>query len=181
MENVVRGGANGWSRWRMAMWGVAAFLLLLPLVAMRFTREVNWEAGDFLVMGIMLLVAAGLAEIGLRLSGRLAYRAGVLVAVGTSFLITWSNLAVGIIGNEENPLNLVYAGVIAVAVLGSLVAGFRAKGMGHAMIAAAVAQALVAVVAQVEGHFTWGLTLFFVLLWLVSAGLFRKASEAVAV
>ena len=70
---------------------------------------------------------------------------------------------------------------IAVAVVGSLVAGFRAAGMAKAMFAAAAAQLLVAVVAQIEGHFTWGLTLFFVLLWLVSAGLFRKASEAVAV
>ena len=178
MENVVRGGANGWSRWRMAMWGVAAFLLLLPLVAMRFTREVNWEAGDFLVMGIMLTVACGTCEMAARISGNGAYRAAVGIAVVISFLLVWINLAVGIIGTEDNVLNLMYGGVIAVAVVGSLVAGFRAKGMGHAMIAAAVAQALVAVVAQVEGHFTWGLTLFFVLLWLVSAGLFHKASEA---
>jgi len=181
MENVESGGANGWSRWRMAMWGIAAFLLLLPLVAMQFTREVDWRAGDFIIFGIMLGIACGTCELAARVSGNGAYRAAVGIAVVTSFVLVWMNLAVGIIGNEENVLNLMYGGVIAVAVLGSLVAGFRAKGMGHAMIAAAVAQALVAVVAQVEGHFTWGLTLFFVLLWLVSAGLFRKASEAVAV
>ena len=178
MENVVRGGANGWSRWRMAMWGVAAFLLLLPLVAMRFTREVNWEAGDFLVMGIMLTVACGTCEMAARISGNGAYRAAVGIAVVISFLLVWINLAVGIIGTEDNVLNLMYGGVIAVAVVGSLVAGFRAAGMAKAMFAAAAAQLLVAVVAQIEGHFTWGLTLFFVLLWLVSAGLFRKASEA---
>ncbi|MBX9460151.1 MAG: hypothetical protein KL785_02465 [Brevundimonas sp.] len=34
---------------------------------------------------MMLLVAAGACEIGLRLSGSLAYRAGVVVAAGTSF------------------------------------------------------------------------------------------------
>ena len=178
MENVVRGGANGWSRWRMAMWGVAAFLLLLPLVAMQFTKEVNWEAGDFLVMGIMLTVACGTCEMAARISGNGAYRAGVGIAVVISFLLVWINLAVGIIGTEDNVLNLMYGGVIAVAVVGSLVAGFRAAGMAKAMFAAAAAQLLVAVVAQIEGHFTWGLTLFFVLLWLVSAGLFRKASEA---
>ena len=178
MENVVRGGSNGWSRWRMAMWGVAAFLLLLPLVAMRFTREVNWEAGDFLVMGIMLTVACGTCEMAARISGNGAYRAAVGIAVVISFLLVWINLAVGIIGTEDNVLNLMYGGVIAVAVVGSLVAGFRAAGMAKAMFAAAAAQLLVAVVAQIEGHFTWGLTLFFVLLWLVSAGLFRKASEA---
>ena len=35
MENVESGGANGWSRWRMAMWGIAAFLLLLRVVRLR--------------------------------------------------------------------------------------------------------------------------------------------------
>ena len=162
----------------MAMWGVAAFLLLLPLVAMQFTREVNWEAGDFLVMGIMLTVACGTCEMTARISGNGAYRAAVGIAVVISFLLVWINLAVGIIGTEDNVLNLMYGGVIAVAVVGSLVAGFRAAGMAKAMFAAAAAQLLVAVVGQIEGHFTWGLTLFFVLLWLVSAGLFRKASEA---
>ena len=178
MENVVRGGANGWSRWRMAMWGVAAFLLLLPLVAMQFTSEVDWRAGDFIVFGVMLGVACGTCELAARISGNGAYRAAVGIAVVISFLLVWINLAVGIIGTEDNVLNLMYGGVIAVAVVGSLVAGFRAAGMAKAMFAAAAAQLLVAVVAQIEGHFTWGLTLFFVLLWLVSAGLFRKASEA---
>ena len=45
-------------RWRTAVWGTAAFLLLLPLVAMQFTNEVNWDATDFAVFGTMLALAA---------------------------------------------------------------------------------------------------------------------------
>ena len=37
---------------RVAMATIA--LLLIPLVAMQFTREVDWTAGDFLVMGVLL-------------------------------------------------------------------------------------------------------------------------------
>ena len=43
------------NRWRPAMWGGAALLLLLPLVAMQFTREVIWDAADFAIFGTMLV------------------------------------------------------------------------------------------------------------------------------
>ena len=42
---------------RLLAWGAAAALLLLPLVAMQFTEEVNWTVFDFLVFGSMLAVA----------------------------------------------------------------------------------------------------------------------------
>ena len=51
-----------------------------------------------------------------------------VAALGAFFLV-WVNGAVGIIGNEENQANLLFFGVLAVAVVGSLIARFRAKGM----------------------------------------------------
>ncbi|MGH8077936.1 MAG: hypothetical protein ACREPE_11510 [Lysobacter sp.] len=42
-------------RWRIAIWGTAALLLLLPLVAMQFTDEVDWDETDFIVIGAMIL------------------------------------------------------------------------------------------------------------------------------
>ena len=41
--SAVKGGG----RWRALMWGGAACLLLLPLVAMQFSDEVRWTGGDF--------------------------------------------------------------------------------------------------------------------------------------
>lgn len=88
------------------------------------------------------------------------------------------NLAVGIIGNEDNPANLMYGGVLAVAAIGAVVAGFRPRGMARALAATALAQALVALIAMIAGlGYTFILTGFFVALWLTSARLFRQAAR----
>ena len=117
MTTVERDARLG--RWlRMAVWGGAGVAWLIPLAAKLLT-DLPWTTFDFIAWGVMLLVAAGVCEVGLRLSGSLAYRAGFVVAAGTSFLIVWSNLAVGIIGNENNPLNQIFFGVIAVGIVGS--------------------------------------------------------------
>ena len=44
------------NRWRIAGWAAAALiLLLLPLVAMQFTDEVNWDVADVAVAGALLV------------------------------------------------------------------------------------------------------------------------------
>lgn len=176
MANTVdyEGRAN---RWRIAMWGGAALLLMLPLVAMQFTREVNWDLSDFVAFGVMLTVACGTYELAARMTGNGAYRTAVGIAVATGFILVWINLAVGIIGNEDNVLNLLYGGVLLIGMLGALIARFRPQGMARTLVATAIAQGLVAVTAQVAGHFTWVLTAVFVALWLTSAHLFGKAAR----
>ncbi|WP_437317411.1 hypothetical protein [Sorangium sp. So ce385] len=174
---VQSGGGRHGSPWRIAVWGVAALVLLLPLIAMQFTEEVAWDLADFAIFGAMLVGACGTYELAARVTGNKAYRAAVAVALAAAFILVWMNLAVGILGNEENPANLMYGGVLAVGILGALVARFQPHGMDRAMIATAIAQALVAVIALIAG---WGYTLiltgFFVALWLTSARLFRKAA-----
>jgi hypothetical protein len=158
-------------------WGAAVFLLLAPLVAMQFTDEVNWDETDFIVFGAMLAVACGAYEVAARTTGNGAYRAAVGIAAAAAFILVWMNLAVGIIGSEDNPLNLMYGGVLAVGTVGAVVARFQPDGMARAMVLTALAQVLVAAIAQITGHFTWILTTAFVALWLGSASLFRKAGR----
>jgi hypothetical protein len=171
-ENGRRGG-----RWRVVGWGTLGALLLLPAVAMQFTNEVTWDETDFIVMGAML-VGVGLgAEFLARRSGSIAYRLGSAAALLTAFLTLWVNLAVGMIGSEDNPYNLLFAGVVAVALAGALLARFRPAGMALAMTAAAAAQALGAaggLPSDVRGGI---FSLVFAGLWLLSAGLFRKAAQ----
>ena len=178
MAGIVEDGGWRGSRWRIAMWGAAAFLLALPAIAMQFTDEMKWDETDFIVIGTMLLAACGTFELAARASGSWAYRAGVAIAIAAAFLLIWINLAVGIIGSEDNPANLMFGGVIAVGIVGAIVARFQPQGMARAMTVTAIAQALVAVVALLMGQFTFILIGFFVAMWLLSAWLFRKAAQA---
>ena len=164
--------------WRLAVWGTAAGLLLLPAIAMQLGVEgVLWTASDFVVMGVLLASACGAYELGAWLSGNRAYRAGFALAILLGFLLVWINLAVGIIGGEANPANLVFAGVIAVGAVGALVGRFQATGMARAMLVTGIAQLLAGGYAVVLGSIEGGLlSAVFAALWLVSAALFRRAA-----
>lgn len=137
--------------WRVAGWSMAGLLLLIPWIAMRFTDEVHWTASDFVFAAVMIGSVGGAFELAVRTSDRLAYRAGAALMLITLFLIVWINAAVGIIGDEGNPLNLLYAAVVATAVGGALVARFKAAGMVRAAAAAAGVLALVGIVAVAAG------------------------------
>jgi hypothetical protein len=174
-----RGAAGPNAGWRKAAWAAAAILWLLPLVAMQFSAEMRWDRTDFIVWGAMLVAAAGCFEFAARISRSKPYLVAVMIAVGAAFLMTWANLAVGIIGNENNPYNVIFFGVIAIAIIGALVARFRARGMMMAMLATAIAQTLAAALAYfLDGAYIFVLTACFVALWLASAWLFRSAARA---
>lgn len=178
MARIMDDKGMGTGQWlRLLVWGGAAFAWLVPLAAKLLIAGMLWTPFDFIVWGVMLLVAAGLCEIGLRLSGQLAYRAGLVVAVGTSFLIVWSNLAVGIIGSEDNPLNLMFFGVILIPIVGAFLTRFRAKGMALIMAVTAAAQLGTAFVALAHEQILFIIVSVFALGWLLSAWLFRKAAR----
>jgi hypothetical protein len=179
--NAEDGGRRHASHWRIAAWTVAAFILLLPLVAMQFTDEVDWDVTDFAVFGALVVGVGVTFELAVRKTGNTAYKTGVGIALLAAFLLVWVNGAVGIIGSEENDANLMYYGVLAVGIIGSLIARFEPRGMAHAMVATAGAQVLVFVVALVAGWgFTGPVTLIFGALWLGSAELFRRAAMEVS-
>lgn len=124
-------------------------LLMIPLVAMQFTGEVNWSPFDFIVMGT-LLFGTGLAYVLIsRVSDSTAYRAAVAVSAVTGLLLIWVNLAVGIIGSENNPANQLYFGVILVGLVGAFLARFRPRGMARALFVTAGIQLLVPVLALI--------------------------------
>jgi hypothetical protein len=162
-----------------------AFILLLPLLAMQFTDEVVWGLADFAVAGGLLFGAGLTYQLVARKAGNIAYRVAVGVAVAAALILVWMNLAVGLIGSEDNPANLMYVGVLAVGIIGALIARLRPHGMARAMFATALAQALVAVIALIARlGYPWSgpleilvLNGFFVALFVGSARLFRRAAR----
>ncbi len=171
---------------RRAAWGFAGMLILLPLVAMQFTREVNWTLGDF-VFAFLMIASVGLAlELAVRTRRSNFYRGGAAVALGGAFLTIWVNGAVGIIGSENNEVNLIFFFVLLVALFGSFAARFRPRPMAAAMVATAIAQAAVIVIAPFSGLSSdvpvWSagvllITGFFAGIWLVAAVLFDMAAS----
>ena len=167
------------NRLSAAMWGGAALLLSLPWIAMRLTDEVDWSPRDFAVFGTMLFVACSAYELATRTTGNRAYRAGAGLAVAAGFLLVWVDLAVGIVGSEANPANLMFAGVPVVAMAGAAIARGRPRGMACALAATALAHVSVAAFALLRASGDLprlaALSGFFVALWLGSAWLFRMA------
>jgi len=165
---------------RLAGWGLAALILLLPLAAMQFTDEVNWDETDFIFAGLLIGGVGAMFELVVRKTRNKAYRGAVALALAVTFLTIWSNAAVGMIGDDDNPLNLMFAGVLAIALIGALLARFKAKGTALAMTAAASAQ----VSAGAIGAFTdlrGGIySALFAGFWILSAMLFAKAARQTA-
>ena len=87
---------RGRGRWRIAMGGAAAVLLLIPFVAMQFTPEVAWDLADFATFGVMLVAACSAFELAVRLTERPAYRVLAGLALAGGFVLLWAQLAVGV-------------------------------------------------------------------------------------
>ena len=121
------------------------------------------------------------------MSGRMAYRIGIGVALAAAFLETWMNLAVGIVGSTDNAQNQGFFGVVVAAAACSFVARLRPDGMARAMLATAGVQALLGlmvatapITARVEPMGSTGvlmLTGMFTTLWLLSAALFHRSAR----
>lgn len=122
-------------------------VLVIPLVAMQFTAEVNWTLADFAVMWVILSVPTFLFRLLVtQPRANLSFKVGAGVAVLTSFLMTWVNLAVQIIG-DHNPANLLYFGVILLGLAGVGLSKLRPAGLARTAFTAAGVTFLIPVVA----------------------------------
>jgi hypothetical protein len=157
-----------------------ALILLIPLLA-----APAWTLADFVIAGAVIFGTGLTYELVARKAGNIAYRAAVGVALAAAFLLVWINLAVGIIGDSGDLANSMYIGVLAVGIVGAIIARFRPLGMGRALVAMALVQALVAAIALLFGlDSRWSppaeilaLNGFFVALFVGSALLFRHAAR----
>lgn len=165
---------------------VAAFLLLLPLSAKLILDGMAWSFFDFVAAWILLFGAGFTYRMVARKMGNISYRAAVGVAVSTALFLVWSNLAVGLLGSEDNPANWMYVGVLAIGFLGSIITQLQPKGMSYVLFAMASAHFFVAIIALMAGlHLSpessvaeiLGVNGFFAVLWIASALLFRNAAQ----
>jgi hypothetical protein len=76
-----------------------ALILSIPLIAMLFTNEVNWDVFDFIVMGALLLGTGLVVELVIRKVRNMDYRIGLIAVILVALFLIWAELAVGIFGS----------------------------------------------------------------------------------
>lgn len=163
--------------WRLTAWGLAALLLMLPLAARQFTAEINWTGSDFVFAGLMIGSLGIVVELAVRISPNRFHRAGIASAMAAAILIVWANGAVGMIGDEDHPYNLLFLAIVGLAFVGAVIARFRAPAMARLLTAAALAHLVVALGGLgIDGRGAI-LSAVFAGLWLLSAACFRKAAR----
>ena len=80
--------------------GIVAFILAIPLVAMQFTDEVNWKLSDFVVMGALLSITGIAIELVTRKVRSAHWRIIITLVILLILFLVWAELAVGIFGTR---------------------------------------------------------------------------------
>ena len=165
--------------WRIALWSGALLALATPWFLMRLTGQGAWTAFDFVVFGVMVGAVCAGFELAMRMSNRWTYRLAAFMTVIGGFLMVWANLAVGIIGNEEDPRNLMFYGLLLIGFVGALITRFEARGLTWILRLMALTQLVIFLVAAA---LEWTLlpifTIFYFSLWLIAGELFNRSTRA---
>lgn len=179
---------------RLSMWaaGIVA-LLMIPLIGTLLGSGIEgegvyWTPFDFIFMSVLLFGAALTYELLVTRIESGTYRIAVGIAVVTAVALVWINGAVGIIGSEDNPANLMYFGVLATGFIGAVISRLQPQKMAWTLFVMAVLQMLVPTIALIIAlpQLTaeppgivrvFFLNAFFAMAWTTSGLLFRQAAE----
>ncbi|SFZ90996.1 hypothetical protein SAMN05428642_1011324 [Flaviramulus basaltis] len=76
----------------------ATIILLIPLIAMQFSKQVKWSLSDFITAGALLYGTSLFYELILKKVLKKEYRIILTVAIIITLLFIWLELSVGIFG-----------------------------------------------------------------------------------
>jgi len=77
---------------------IVGLLLLIPLIAMQLTNEVNWSFFDFIIMGALLTITGLLIGIIFKKVNNSKNRQILIIIIVMMFFLIWAELAVGLFG-----------------------------------------------------------------------------------
>ena len=77
---------------------VVALILIVPLIAMQFSEEVNWDLFDFAVAGVLLLTTGLVIELVMSKVKNKNHRLGLVAVILIALFLIWAELAVGVFG-----------------------------------------------------------------------------------
>lgn len=160
---------------------------MIPLVGMQLSDEVVWTFFDFVFAGTFIFGIGLTYQLIARRGPTAHYRVATGLPLVATFLLVWVDGAVGIIGSEDNPANLLYGGVLAILFFGSVIADLKPKGMSRVLYTTALAHILVPVIAFIFWRPDFGLGVVYVfilnaifsLLWIASGIYYGRAHKHV--
>ncbi|MDH4404286.1 MAG: hypothetical protein QE264_08615 [Flavobacterium sp.] len=75
---------------------IVIVIFSIPLIAMKFSSEVNWTLFDFFMAGILLITSLTLIEITLQNIKNKNFKITTVFVIIFLFLLIWGDLSVGI-------------------------------------------------------------------------------------
>lgn len=130
---------------RVALGALAA--LMVPLVASRVVEGWHWGPGAF-VFTYALFFATGMAyALIARRMTVWSYRAAVALALAIGFAVGWATMVH--LSETENPVLLVYYGVLALGLAGAALSRLEPHGMERTAYVMAAATGVAWLVTQV--------------------------------
>ena len=117
-------------------------------------------------------------------TSRTAYRFAMSIALIAACLLVWLSLGVGMIGKDGDPVNMMYFVVIAIGIIGAIISRLRSAGMARTLLAMALAQGSIALIALIARlGLPWSgpaeialLNGTFIVMFVGSAWLFKRAA-----
>ena len=77
---------------------IVGLLLLIPLIAMQLTDEVDWSFFDFIIMSALLTITGLLIGIVVKKIKYYQYRKVFILIIVMMFFLIWAELGVGLFG-----------------------------------------------------------------------------------
>ncbi|HVZ63623.1 MAG TPA: hypothetical protein VG936_03470 [Lacunisphaera sp.] len=122
-------------------------VLVIPLVGNAVSPEWKWTWHDFVVAWVILAgTAFAYRLLATRRHANFTYRLAAGLAIAAGFLLTWINLAVQVIG-DNNPGNLLYFVVVLAGLVGVVLSRSQPANLARLAFALAAALFLVPIVA----------------------------------
>lgn len=112
---------------------IALGMLMVPLIASRIVEGWNWPPAAFLfTWTLFFLTVLGYSLISRRVNAW-AYKLAVGLALAGGFVLGWSTMVHA--SETDNPLNLIYFGVLAIGALGAAFARLKPRGLSLSLFA----------------------------------------------
>ncbi|MCX7973721.1 MAG: hypothetical protein N3B16_04390 [Candidatus Aminicenantes bacterium] len=131
--------------------GLTCLLVLILFLVRELTDILAWGPLDFGFVWLMVLSTSIVYELITRKHKNKTYRLALAVALGTGFIMIWTNLAVGLIGSEDEPVNMIYLVLLAGGLIGALLVRLKARGLTITMGIMALGQVLITLIALLAG------------------------------